>query len=119
MLKDDELNEDDYYLRYASPKNIAEDIIKSCNLNPDREIYNPRPYNYRQKIAEYHKYGGPRPVDTIRQDKPQAAPSNPDSKLGRTRSERRFKGWIMALMVLGVLTCCGMMGWAVFIAMRG
>lgn len=50
--------------------------------------------------------------------KPQAAPTPPLASLGRTKSQRRFKGWIMALVVLGMLGCCGVMGWCVWVVVR-
>lgn len=50
--------------------------------------------------------------------KPQAAPTPPVASLGRTKSQRRFKGWIMALMVACALSCCGVMGWCVWVVVR-
>lgn len=50
--------------------------------------------------------------------KPQATPTPPLASLGRTKSQRRFKGWFMALMVLGALSCCGVMGYAVWVVCR-
>lgn len=42
---------------------------------------------------------------------PPAAPGPVVASLGRTKSQRRWRGWIMAAVVAVTLLCCGVMGW--------
>ena len=49
---------------------------------------------------------------------PQTPSTPPVASLGRTKSQRRWRGWFMALMVACALVCCGVMGWCVWVVVR-
>lgn len=50
--------------------------------------------------------------------KPLAAPTPVESALRPDKSQGRFRGWIMAALVLGVLAACGVAGYSVYLVCR-